>query len=312
MEQTDFDGIVFADTLQDFNNLRYAGHIVHILCCGGNMGFTFQDTRYNIAVGDYVILPNGELGSEFSISDDFQGILMSLSETFVASIAIRSNYGIIGHLSLLQNPVMKLSPHDFRICEAALQCLRMRMTEKGHSFYEELLGSLLTAHILDLYDIHARSRNISQLSEHTASQLRKFIELLYNGEYIRNRELDFYASRLCITPHYLSELCRKVSGRPATYWIDRFTIQEITRLLRQKELSLTAISERMNFSFQPLCTKATQNFTIGIPKLLYSGLNLLHQYLSLGKRTIIRDIPVNESYLLSFPLWKSPSQTDDR
>ena len=43
MEQTDFDGIVFADTLQDFNNLRYAGHIVHILCCGGNMGFTFQD-----------------------------------------------------------------------------------------------------------------------------------------------------------------------------------------------------------------------------------------------------------------------------
>ena len=67
MEQTDFDGIVFADTLQDFNNLRYAGHIVHILCCGGNMGFTFQDTRYNIAVGDYVILPNGELGSEFNI-----------------------------------------------------------------------------------------------------------------------------------------------------------------------------------------------------------------------------------------------------
>ena len=288
MEQTDFDGIVFADTLQDFNNLRYAGHIVHILCCGGNMGFTFQDTRYNIAVGDYVILPNGELGSEFSISDDFQGILMSLSETFVASIAIRSNYGIIGHLSLLQNPVMKLSPHDFRICEAALQCLRMRMTEKGHSFYEELLGSLLTAHILDLYDIHARSRNISQLSEHTASQLRKFIELLYNGEYIRNRELDFYASRLCITPHYLSELCRKVSGRPATYWIDRFTIQEITSPKGTiPDGDFRANEFLVRFLFKLLCTKATQNFTIGIPKLLYSGLNLLHQYLSLGKRTII-------------------------
>ena len=276
MEQTDFDGIVFADTLQDFNTLRYAGHIVHILCCGGNMGFTFQDTRYNIAVGDYVILPNGELGSEFSISDDFQGILMSLSETFVASIAIRSNYGIIGHLSLLQNPVMKLSPHDFRICEAALRVLRMRMTEKGHSFYEELLGSLLTAHILDLYDIHARSRNVSQLSEHTASQLRKFIELLYNGEYIRNRELDFYASRLCITPHYLSELCRKVSGRSPTS--SKGTIPDGN--FRANEFLV-------RFLFQPLCTKATQNFTIGIPKLLYSGLNLLRQYLSLGKRTII-------------------------
>lgn len=268
MGQTDFDGIIFADTLQDFNALRYAGQTVHILCLDGSMGFTFQGTRYNIAEGDYVILPNAELGSGFSVSDDFRGMLMSLSETFVASIAIRSNYGIIGHLSLLQNPVMKLSARDFKICKAALRYLRMRMEEKEHLFREELAGSLLTAHILDLYDIHARSRDVSQLSEHTASLLRSFIKLLYNGEYIRNRELDYYASRLCITPHYLSEICRKVSGRPATYWIDRFTIQEITRLLRQKELSLTTIAEQMNFSSVSYFSRYVQK-RIGVPPSEY-------------------------------------------
>ena len=251
MEQTGFDGIAFADTLQDFNTLHYAGQIVHILCCDGSMGFTFQDTRYDISVNDYVILPNAELGSGFSASNDFRGILMSLSEAFVASIAIRSNYGIIGHLSLLQNPVMKLSARDFRICEAALRYLRMRMEEKEHLFREELLGSLLTAHILDLYDIHARCRNAS-----------------YNGEYMRNRDLDFYATHLCITPHYLSEICRKASGRPATYWIDRFTIQEITRLLRQKELSLTTIAERMNFSSVPYFSRYVQK-RIGVPPSEY-------------------------------------------
>ena len=268
MEQTGFDGIGLADTLQDFNTLHYAGQIVHILCWDGSMGFTFQDTRYNISVNDYVILPNAELGSGFSASNDFRGILMSLSEAFVASIAIRSNYGIIGHLSLLQNPVMKLSARDFRICEAALRYLRMRMEEKEHLFREELLGSLLTAHILDLYDIHARCRNASSLSEHTASLLRSFIELLYNGEYMRNRDLDFYATHLCITPHYLSEICRKASGRPATYWIDRFTIQEITRLLRQKELSLTTIAERMNFSSVPYFSRYVQK-RIGVPPSEY-------------------------------------------
>ena len=50
------------------------------------MGFTFQDTRYNIAAGDYVILPNATLVSEFSDSEDFQGILMNLSDAFVSSI----------------------------------------------------------------------------------------------------------------------------------------------------------------------------------------------------------------------------------
>mgnify|MGYP002233635173 FL=1 len=137
MTHTDFDGIIFADTLQEFNALRYAGRVIHILCSGGNMGFTFQDTRYNIAAGDYVILPNATLVSEFSDSEDFQGILMNLSDAFVSSIAIRSNYGIIGYLSLLQNPVMKLSSHDFQVCEQAMRCIRQRLKDKEHLFWED-------------------------------------------------------------------------------------------------------------------------------------------------------------------------------
>lgn len=248
MEHTDFDGIVFMETLQGVNTLQYAGRVIHILCCNGNMGFTFQDTRYHIATGDYVILPNATLVSDFSCSDDFQGIIMSLSNMFTTSIAIRSNYGIVGHLSLLLNPVMKLSSHDFHVCRQSMMCIRERLKDKGHLFREELMESLLAAHILDLYDIHARAGKSLQASEHQASLLRKFIELLYGGEYLRNRSLDFYASRLCITPHYLSEICKKVSGQPATYWIDRFTIQEIVRLLRHKELPLNVIAERLNFS----------------------------------------------------------------
>ena len=222
MGDTKFDGIVFVDVWQELNILRYVGRVIHILCRKGNMGFTFQDTHYNISSGDYVILPNAAFASDFSASDDFQGILMNLSEAFVTSIAIRSNYGIIGHLSLLRNPVMRLSERDFRICEAALQYLRMRMEEEKHFFREELLGSLLTAHILDLYDIHARSHKDLQVSERVTSLLRN--------------------------SHYLSEICKKISGKPASYWIERFTMQEITRLLRRKELSLTEIAERMNFS----------------------------------------------------------------
>lgn len=244
----EFDGILFIDTLREYPVMQCAGRVIHILCRQGSMSFTLHDTRYNVGAGDYVILPNGVLVSGFSESDDFSGIVMSLSESYVASIAIRSNYGIIGHLSLLQNPVMKLLPHDFRKCKEDMLRLRQRMDDSRHLFREEMLGSLLTAHILDLYDIHARGQESAVVSERTTILLRQFIELLYRGEYMRNREVPYYASQLCITPHYLSEICKKVSGQPATYWIDRFTLHEVTRLLRQKELSLTDIVERLNFS----------------------------------------------------------------
>lgn len=155
-KKKEFDGILFIDTLQKYQDIRYTGRVIHILCRQGSMSFTLHNIRYNITAGDYVILPNGTVVAGFLESDDFCGIIMSLSESFIASIAIRSNYGIIGHLSLLQNPVMKLSPYDFRKCEEDMERLRQRTNDEKHLFREEMLGSLLTAHILDLYDIHAR------------------------------------------------------------------------------------------------------------------------------------------------------------
>ncbi len=243
-----FDGIAFADTWREFEAFLHMGRVAHILCCGGGMRFTFRNVRYDVAAGDYVILPDAEFGRDFLVSDDFRGILMSLSDTFVASMAIRNNYGAIGHLSLMQDPVMNLASRDFQVCRQAMQHIRERLGDKGHLFREELLGSLLTAHILDLYDIHARGRKGLPLSERVASLLTGFMEMLYGGEPMRHRNLGYYASRLCVTTHYLSEICKKVSGRPASYWIDRFTIHEIVRQLRQKGLPLTAIAERMNFS----------------------------------------------------------------
>ena len=243
-----WDKILFFKSLSDYSFAQYADSVLHILCTGGNMSFSFQDVRYNVVPGDYVILTNPALASDFSESVDFDAVIMSLSETFITSMAIQSNYGIIGHMSLLQNPVMKLSPHDYRICLEDMWKLHERLNETQHLFREEMLGHLLLVHILDLYDIHAKSQAERNISERNGDLLRRFVELLYHKEYIQNRNLAHYASRLCITPHYLTEVCKKVSGKPATYWIDRFTTHEIARLLLQKEIPLKEIADRMNFS----------------------------------------------------------------
>ena len=243
-----WDKILFFKSISDYSFAQYADSVLHILCTGGNMSFSFQDVRYNVVPGDYVILTNPALASDFSESVDFDAVIMSLSEAFITSMAIQSNYGIIGHMSLLQNPVMKLSPHDYRICLEDMWKLHERLNETQHLFREEMLGHLLLVHILDLYDIHAKSQAERNISERNGDLLRRFIELLYHKEYTQNRNLAHYASRLCITPHYLTEVCKKVSGKPATYWIDRFTTHEIARLLLQKEIPLKEIADRMNFS----------------------------------------------------------------
>ena len=157
--------LYFIDSIDNYGITEGADHVIHILCTAGCMSFSFQETHYNIAVGDYVILTDLSLASDFSRSEDFTGIVLCLSESFVSSMALRSNYGIIGHMSLLQNPVMKLSEQDFRKCRTDMLRLRERMEDSGHLFREEMIGHLLMAHILDLYDIHARQNIIRQVPE---------------------------------------------------------------------------------------------------------------------------------------------------
>ena len=255
-------GIVFADRVTGFAQAYKPGRVLHILCLGGGMSFMLHDVRYNIAAGDYVILPDAALATAFTESPDTEAIVMSLSESFVASLALRSNYGIIGHLSLLQNPVMRLAEDDFRTCREAMETLRRRMAgSAGHLFRDEMLGHLLMAHVLDLYDIHARNRRWDDVPERAQSLLRRFIGMLYGGEYIAHRDLAYYASRLCVTPHYLSEICRKASGRPASYWLDRFTVNEVTRLLLDKSVPLADIAARMNFSSLSYFSRYVQKHT---------------------------------------------------
>lgn len=225
-----------------------SSRIMHIVLTRGNLSFLHQTTRYNAAPGDYIILPNAALAQDFAASGDFKALLFSLTPSIGNRLAIRSDYGIIGHLSLLQNPVMRLSNQDFERCRSDIERLFERSQETKHYFHDEMVGHLLAAHILDLYDIHARNCLPEDFPSRAAELLRRFTEELANGSFRRHRNLEWYAKKLCVTPHYLSEICRRASGRSAGYFVDLFTLQEVARLLSDKRLSIAQIADELSFS----------------------------------------------------------------
>ena len=83
----------------------------------------------------------------------------------------------------------------------------------------------------------------------TQSELAtRFIRMLEGGMYKTHRDLAYYAGKLCVSAKYLSEVMKAVSGFPATYWINRFTIVDIQRCLKDPSLTLTQIADEFNFS----------------------------------------------------------------
>ena len=240
--------LVFSYSLDKVCSDSFSQHAIHVLCKKGNCSFEMSGNSFMIKEGDFVIWTHGKLVSEIAISEDFEVTVLYVSYQFVRKNYPNNDYDIIGNLALLQNPVLTLTTKEREICDNNLMQIAYRLPDTTHTFYHELLGCLVVAFFLDLYNIHKRINSKNPVSDQNALLLRRFVALLEAGEYRTNREVAYYASKLFVTPKYLSEVCKKVSGRPATFWIDRFTITEITRQLRNKKRTLTDISEEMNFS----------------------------------------------------------------
>ena len=45
--------------------------------------------------------------------------------------------------------------------------------------------------------------------------------------YRTHRDIAYYADQLCVTPKYLSETCKSISGCGAAYWINRYIRQNL-------------------------------------------------------------------------------------
>ena len=53
---------------------------------------------------------------------------------------------------------------------------------------------------------------------------------------------------LNITPNYLTECCIKASHHNASFFIEHFTAEEIARLLKREDLSITDVAYQLDFN----------------------------------------------------------------
>jgi len=122
------------------------------------------------------------------------------------------------------------------------------LSQPQHKFYHDVLMNAVQTMILDFFDFHATLYGFDRITSHYNQLMEQFLEMLERGDFRQNRDIGYYADKLCVTPKYLSEVCKKVSGLPANYWITRFTSLDISRQLRDRSLSFSDISDMFGFS----------------------------------------------------------------
>ena len=262
--------IFFERGLDSLGTEKAGGLLAHLYCTGGSCEMDFNNSAFVIAKGDCAIVRATQLITAVRPSLDFSVMVLYASPVFIEKATPNNNYGIRGTLSLFQNPVMHLSEQEQMDCERDFIAMERRLVETGHYFYDEVLLAVMQVLILDFFHFHVRIHGKDEVPSQSSSIMSRFIAMLDRGDYRQNREVSYYASELCVAPKYLSEVSKSVSGFSASWWINRFTILDISRKLRDRSLDFNVIADLFNFSSPAYFSRYVQRY-LGTSPTEYRG-----------------------------------------
>jgi len=158
-------------------------------------------------------------------------------------------------IGIQKHPCINIPEPEAKSLEETFDSLQRDIEAlKGTDYYHEVVISYLNlitfkaSSFISKY-LKAEPEDPEQVNKRGAEYYNKFMALL--SQHSKNeRTLAFYASKLYITPKYMTSLIRKASGRSAMEWINDFVIMEAKNLLRYSDMSIQEISEYLNFSNQ--------------------------------------------------------------
>ncbi|MBQ1854809.1 MAG: AraC family transcriptional regulator, partial [Prevotella sp.] len=192
--------IILDDTLSRVVEPQFSGYICHAYCHGGSCTFTRNGNEHRMEAGDCLIIPRrGDLVENLQESGDFRVSVIYVTQEFIEVSTPQSNYGIRGHLSLFHNPIMRLTPEMQQRCAANFEVIRLRLSQPQHNFYHEVLANAVQAMILDFFDFHAVLYGADKITSQYRQIMEQFLNMLDQGDYRTNREIGYYADKLCIT-----------------------------------------------------------------------------------------------------------------
>lgn len=226
---------------------RKQDYFVHMLCHTGTASFRMDNKTYNMGKWDLAIcLPNC-IVKEFVGSFDFKATLLYISFDRMSKNNPDIGWGIKGFLFTKENPVVHLSESDAEKCLMNFKVLMDKYQELTHRFHMKIVDLQLQMFIWEMWNIFSVEIEKRSISTQQGSLFERFLHYVQQ-HCMEEREVNFYADKLFISPKYLTEVCKKNSGKTASEWIQNYTTQRLILLLENKNMSISEISDLLHFS----------------------------------------------------------------
>jgi len=222
-----------------------------LFCRSGSAQASVNQYQGEVRRNTMVLLLPGSILLLTDRTEDFRVTFCAFSRDLFAEAAFRLDPSFFRTLG--ERPI---SYPPARVVEGAaiwFQMAAYTYRDRNNVFRNTIIKNRLQNVLLESYDkmqrFAARQPRTPEVTTRQTDLFQRFVPLVH--EYCsQEREVAFYADKLCISTRYLSTIVRSVARSSAKEFIDRAVILEIKMMLQSTDLSVQEIAYRLRFPDQ--------------------------------------------------------------
>ena len=242
--------IAFADNITNIPGLMkqfQVNFIAYLMVLDGTMSLELNTVPYTLEKNNSLFIDRKMVIDNVRHSDDFRCLICAMSADVGFGFFNKSLMHSVMHI--MTNPVIKLDQNEVDLMIRYYELLTFKMEHPEMNFGRETMRDIIRCFAYDL--LSNINRRLIQGSEDDMLRqsdriFRRFMLMLAANK-SANRSVQSYAQELCISPKYLTSVCRRHSEYTPSELIATSVISRIKQLLLYSDLSIKEVAGEMGF-----------------------------------------------------------------
>ena len=242
--------ICFADNITSIPGLMSqfrVNFIAYVIVLEGSLTLELNTVPYQLEKNCSLFVDRKMVVTGVKHSDDFRCVICALSTDIGFSFFNKSLMQSVMHL--LSNPVITMNQDEVDLMLRYYELLVFKMDHPEMNFARETVRDIIRCFAYDLLSNITKRFNQGDgddMMRQSDRIFRKFMLLLAENSNV-NRSVKSYADELCVSPKYLTSVCRKHSDSTASELIATSVMSRVKQLLLYSDLSIKEVAGEMGF-----------------------------------------------------------------
>lgn len=242
--------IYFADNITSIPGLMKqfkVNFIAYVMVTEGRLSLDLNGVNYQLDKNSSLFVDRKMVVDNVKHTERFSCLICAMSTDVGFGFFNKSLLQSIMHI--MANPVIKLGQDEVDLMLKYYELLAFKMDHPEMNFGRETVRDIIRCFAYDLLsniNKHMNQDGSEDMLRQGDRVFRKFMLLLAENSNM-NRSVKSYADELCVSPKYLTSVCRKHSDYTASELIATSVISRIKQLLLYSDLSIKEVAAQMGF-----------------------------------------------------------------